>query len=104
MSAFKYENHKNQRNLRAKLISTINYVDKGQNKIQLRDFSLFLKKNMISIINDVGSAYTASLFSYKTMLKPNGQQNPEMNLFSGFRLVYCWNRNSTRFKAIYKPC
>jgi len=30
--------------LRAKLNSLLNYVDKGQNKGQLRDFSLFLEK------------------------------------------------------------
>jgi hypothetical protein len=48
----------------------------------IRDFSLFLK-NMISIINDVGSAYTATLFSCKIMLNANGLQKPEMNLFSG---------------------
>jgi hypothetical protein len=36
---------------------------------------------LISIINDVGLAYTAYLFSYKIMLKLNGQQNPKMSIF-----------------------
>jgi len=68
---------------RAKLNSLLNYVDKGQ----LRDFSLFLKKTWFSIVNDVGLAYATSLFSYVTMLKPNGHENPEIALFSGFRVV-----------------
>ncbi len=35
------------------------------------------------MVNEVVSAYAPSLFSYKTMLNPNRQQNPEMSLFSG---------------------
>ena len=40
--------------LRAKLNSMLNYVDKGQNKGQLRDFPLFSKKTLISMVNGVG--------------------------------------------------
>ena len=49
---------------RAKFISTINYVDKGQNKGL---FTIY-EKPWFSMVNDVGSAYTISLFSYETML------------------------------------
>ena len=74
--------------MRAKLNSLLNYVDKGLNKGQLRDFSLFLRKSDFNVINyDIFLVYTF-LFLVYTMLKSDEQSNPEMSFFSDFIMIY----------------
>jgi len=70
--------------LRAKLISTINYVDKGQNKGQLRDFPLFFKKPWFSMVNDVGLTYPTSLFFLPNHVKTIRAVKPRKTLVFWF--------------------
>jgi len=74
--------------LRAKLISTINYVDKGQNKGQLRDVSLFFEKRYFSINNYVEKVLQPSLFSATTMLNSNATKNHNLKPFFEFSVNY----------------
>ena len=71
--------------MRAKLNSLLNYVDKGQNKGQLRDFLLFLKKNLVFNRKLCWFDLLKVLIFLRNPVKNHWSQKPRFELLFWFR-------------------